>query len=552
MKNHRVILRLLFTFFLFFFSALLLNLSGWDGIVSFLFEYHLKVLDFSNFIRMMYTIDYFSISFFFMVSSVSFMVLMFGEFYMIHYDLKKFFFILLAFVTSIILLSFSNSFLSFSLGWDALGLSSVFLIMFYPNKTTSYNSFLTFFFNRISDVFLLVCFSLFLVGTFMRIFQNSIITLVIWRLLLCSLIKRAQFPFSSWLPAAMSAPTPVSSLVHSSTLVTAGVLIIFKIWYIFKILIILELLIPIFLSGVFMGGLMANLEVDLKKTVAFSTMRQIGVVLILRIILSYLGLVHMLFHAYFKSFIFVISGFIFLGCFGRQMKNLFNFNLSYKIIFFNLIVSLFIMTGFFFSRSFWTKDLFIEHSFRQSSVFFFLFFLISRILTIMYCSKILSTVKSSFNMFKRSNFFSTPRILNLTGLYFIFICPFLGARCLLKNIDTFITLEEISLVRVILLRSTFLSFNIRNNYFLFINMEIFLMKSFTFSGFKFFNYMNILFSDSYLNEIKLFKIITIPIFIKKPLSSALYPFTGILLFLKYSLSLIRTWHWSCQSFRIIL
>jgi len=188
---------------------------------------------------------------------------------------------------------------------------------------------------------------------------------------------------------------------------------------------------------------MANLEVDLKKTVAFSTIRQIGVVLILRIILGYLGLVHMLFHAYFKSFIFVISGFIFLGCFGRQMKNLFNFNLSYKIIFFNLIVSLFIMTGFFFSRSFWTKDLLLEYSSRQSPVFFFLFFLISRVLTIIYCSKILSTIKSSFNVFKRANFFSTPRILNLIGLYFIFTCSFLGVGCLLKNIDTLITLGDI-------------------------------------------------------------------------------------------------------------
>lgn len=93
---------------------------------------------------------------------------------------------------------------------------------------------------------------------------------------LSSLTKRAQFPFSSWLPAAMSAPTPISSLVHSSTLVTAGVYLIIRFNFLLSYWIISSSVSFLSRMTMLLAGLSACLETDLKKVVAMSTLRQLG------------------------------------------------------------------------------------------------------------------------------------------------------------------------------------------------------------------------------------------------------------------------------------
>jgi len=118
--------------------------------------------------------------------------------------------------------------------------------------------------------------------------------------------KRAQIPFSAWLPAAMSAPTPVSSLVHSSTLVTAGVYVLVR----YNLSVFRRGLIVCLSSfTVFLAGSVAVLESDFKKLVAMSTLSQLGV-MVYGVVLGIwkLAFLHVLVHALFKAALFLSVG----------------------------------------------------------------------------------------------------------------------------------------------------------------------------------------------------------------------------------------------------
>jgi len=126
--------------------------------------------------------------------------------------------------------------------------------------------------------------------------------------LLAAFTKRAQIPFSSWLPRAMAAPTPVSALVHSSTLVTAGVYLLLR----FEHLLLEELSNFILFSGVatmFIGSFSANWQTDQKKIVALSTLSNLGLMIILigRGQTDYCFF-HLFAHALSKFFLFIKVG----------------------------------------------------------------------------------------------------------------------------------------------------------------------------------------------------------------------------------------------------
>jgi len=127
----------------------------------------------------------------------------------------------LAFVRSMVLLIFLSTLYGTLVGWDGLGITSFLLVIYYKNRKSLGSSMITAMTNRVGDAFLLV-----LLGV--SLYPASGAHLGLGLLLLTAMTKRAQFPFSRWLPAAMAAPTPVSALVHSSTLVTAGVYLLMR------------------------------------------------------------------------------------------------------------------------------------------------------------------------------------------------------------------------------------------------------------------------------------------------------------------------------------
>lgn len=211
--------------------------------------------------------------------------------------------------------------------------------------------------------------------------------LIVFILLIAAITKRAQIPFSRWLPMAIAAPTPVSALVHSSTLVTAGVYLIIRFN---KLLINNELNKILFFLAVvtiFISGLIANLEVDLKKIIALSTLRQLGLIMIiLRLGLEIIAFYHLLVHAIFKSMLFMCAGAIIHSIINNQDIRLFG-NLKEVIPF--VIICFFIanlaLCGFPFIAGFYSKDFIIELVYRiELNIYILIFIIISLRFTVSY------------------------------------------------------------------------------------------------------------------------------------------------------------------------
>lgn len=225
-------------------------------------------------------------------------------------------------------------------------------------------------------------------------------------MVLAALTKRAQIPFSSWLPAAMAAPTPVSSLVHSSTLVTAGVYLLIRFNFSFSENLMFLLL---FISRItmFMAGAGANFEFDLKKIIALSTLSQLG--LIIRILALgdyYLAFFHLLTHALFKALLFMCAGNIIhnVGRFQdiRYMGGLVKL-IPLTCAFFNICN--FSLCGLPFLSGFYSKDLIVEViSMQFLRIYIYLVFYLSIGLTVCYRFRLTYySLTGSYNYLRTGN-----------------------------------------------------------------------------------------------------------------------------------------------------
>lgn len=234
------------------------------------------------------------------------------------FNVNRFILLVLIFVFSIIILIIRPNLIRILLGWDGLGLVSYCLVIYFQN-VKSYNAgIITALSNRIGDVALLLAIAWILnYGSWNYIFyleiikRNFEIIIIGGLVILAAITKRAQIPFSSWLPAAIAAPTPVSALVHSSTLVTAGVYLLIRFNILLENTFLGQFLLLISGLTIFIAGLGANFEFDLKKIIALSTLSQLGLIIrILSIGFYKLAFFHLLTHALFKALLFICAGVI--------------------------------------------------------------------------------------------------------------------------------------------------------------------------------------------------------------------------------------------------
>jgi len=291
------------------------------------------------------TTNGFSFSFSFLFDSLSvLMVLMVTgigaliHFYAIGYmkddeRFNSFFAYLTFFVFFMLVLVLSDNYLGMMIGWEGVGLCSYLLIGFwYENHEYNQAAKKAFLMNRIGDVgFILGIITMLLtfgsVG-FSSVFAKAslltpglpAVTLICIFLLIGAIGKSAQFPLYTWLPDAMAGPTPVSALIHAATMVTAGIYMISRSHVLYSLSpfsLHVILVIGIITSAI--AGFVALFQSDIKKILAYSTVSQLGMMVIALGLGAYhVALFHMLTHAFFKALLFLNAGTIIHALNGEQ------------------------------------------------------------------------------------------------------------------------------------------------------------------------------------------------------------------------------------------
>jgi len=295
-------------------------------------------------------LDSLTVIMFFMVAFVSFWIFVFSLGYMAgHSDeidgqskYHRFFTYLCLFCFSMLGLVISNSILFLFIFWELVGLCSYFLIGFYFHKKSASNAAIkAFVTNRVGDFGFLI--GLMMVVYFLKdltldgaaaafsqyhatghaFFTDKFlgVTLATWMgiCLFCGAVgKSAQFPLHVWLPDAMEGPTPVSALIHAATMVAAGVYLVARI---FRLLtpdaqFVVAVIGAVTLS---LAALIAIVQTDIKKVLAYSTVSQLGYMIFGMGVGAWIGaLFHLLTHAFFKALLFLGSGQVIEGCHHEQ------------------------------------------------------------------------------------------------------------------------------------------------------------------------------------------------------------------------------------------
>ena len=327
---------MLYPFIAIYFSCFFLLRHWNEGNV-----YLYRILKISN------SVDIYSVAFFGLLGVVAGCVRIWSYYYMDEEkNYSRFFSLLARFIACMVLLIFFSNLYITLIGWDGLGLTSFLLVVYYKNRKSLGSGMITALTNRVGDC-LLIC----VLG--FCFFKSHLLSLVL--LLGLSITKSAQFPFSSWLPAAIAAPTPVRALVHSSTLVTAGVYVLIRYCFLDQ-----NTILFIGRVTILVAGLRACSERDLKKVIALRTLSQLGVMVVsLGAQAKSYCFFHLISHACFKSLLFLCVGTWIHTSYGTQEFRSFIKIESMTYTLFFCVANLSLM-GFPFTSGFYRKDIILE------------------------------------------------------------------------------------------------------------------------------------------------------------------------------------------------
>jgi len=319
---------------------------------------------------------------------------------------QRFFSYLSLFTFMMIILVTSNNYLLMFVGWEGVGVCSYLLVSFWYTRIaanqSSLSAFLT---NRVGDCFLTIGMFAILwsfgnidystVFSIAPYINDNIIIIVGSCLLIGAMAKSSQIGLHVWLPMAMEGPTPVSALIHAATMVTAGVYLLMRssplIEYSETVLILCLWIGAI--TTVF-SSLIGLFQQDIKKVIAYSTMSQLGMMVIAIGLSSYnIAIFHLVNHAFYKALLFLGAGSVIHAVADNQDFRKYGglrifLPLTYSVM---LIASL-SLVAFPFMTGFYSKDFIIESAFGQftfSSVVVYFISVIGAMFTTLYSVKVL-------------------------------------------------------------------------------------------------------------------------------------------------------------------
>jgi len=252
-----------------------------------------------------------------LVSLISFLVHLFSIFYLSGDVHKNRYYLKLGFFTfSMLGLLMSDHLILLFIFWELVGFSSYLLIIFwFQDVKNAFAGRIAFMTNRIADLILFMGLLMLLgsgndgfISSLGPLPENDSSTAIGICLLIGVLGKSAQFPFFTWLPPAMVAPTPISALIHAATMVAAGVYLLFRLFIVFDPY-LLDWIASLGMITSFLGALIAACETDMKAVLAYSTISQLGYMVVGMGVGAYdMALFHLWTHAFFKAGLFLCAG----------------------------------------------------------------------------------------------------------------------------------------------------------------------------------------------------------------------------------------------------
>jgi NADH-quinone oxidoreductase subunit L len=295
---------------------------------------------------------------------------------------RRFFGYLNLFVAAMLMLVLASDYVGVFLGWEGVGLASYLLIGFWQYKPSAARAAKkAFVINRVGDIGLSLgvglIFATFGTTSFAKVSEltssasGGVMTAIGLLLLLAACGKSAQFPLQTWLLDAMEGPTPVSALIHAATMVTAGVYLIVRSQFIFEYTADARLAVAIIGTiTLLMGAWIGCAKDDIKKTLAGSTMSQIGYM----VLASGLGVAgyafaifHLLMHGFFKANMFLGAGSVMHGTNDDvDMRHYGALRKAMPVTFLTFAMGYLAIIGFPGFDGFWSKDKIIEVALTQN------------------------------------------------------------------------------------------------------------------------------------------------------------------------------------------
>ena len=298
---------------------------------------------------------------------------------------QRFFSYISLFTFSMLMLVMANNFLQLFFGWEAVGLVSYLLIGFwYTRPTAIYANLKAFLVNRVGDFGFLLGIALVLAyfgtlqydavfgsartlsGNTIEILPGStwsLMTLICILLFVGAMGKSAQFPLHVWLPDSMEGPTPISALIHAATMVTAGIFMVARMSPLFE-LSETALSVVLVIGGItalFMA-LVAIVQNDIKRVVAYSTLSQLGYMTVALGASAYAaGMFHLVTHAFFKALLFLGAGSVIIALHHQQdMRRMGGLKKYMPVTYWTMLIGAVASAGIPGLSGFFSKDAIIE------------------------------------------------------------------------------------------------------------------------------------------------------------------------------------------------